>query len=139
MAIVAPSLFLMVAALLMNLVLTRWIGSQREQIAMLKAFGFTSWEVALPYLALALMLALLGTLFGLLLGVYLGEGMTAMYSRFFHFPNHRFELSTVVLLRALVLTSLSALLAVGAAAMAVIRLQPAEDWSAGCGCLLRPA
>jgi putative ABC transport system permease protein len=126
MAIVAPSLFLMVAALLMNLVLTRWIGSQREQIAMLKAFGFTSWEVALPYLALALMLALLGTLFGLLLGVYLGEGMTAMYSRFFHFPNHRFELSTVVLLRALVLTSLSALLAVGAAAMAVIRLQPAE-------------
>ncbi len=45
MGIVAPAIFLCVAAFLLNMVLSRLIATQREQIASLKAFGFTRWRL----------------------------------------------------------------------------------------------
>ena len=41
MALVVPAIFLSVAAFLLNVVLSRLISTQREQIAALKAFGYT--------------------------------------------------------------------------------------------------
>ena len=48
--VIAPVLFLSVAAFLLNVVLSRLISTQREQIAALKAFGYTHWEVGLHYM-----------------------------------------------------------------------------------------
>jgi putative ABC transport system permease protein len=60
MAMVVPAIFLSVAAFLLNVVLSRLIGTQREQIAALKAFGYTRWEVALHYLKLVLLIVTAG-------------------------------------------------------------------------------
>ena len=49
MAVVAPAIFLAVAAFLLNIAIARLVRTQREQIAMLKAFGYTHWEVGLHY------------------------------------------------------------------------------------------
>ena len=45
-----PIIFLGVAAFLLNVVVTRLVGTQREQIAALKAFGYSNPSVALHYL-----------------------------------------------------------------------------------------
>ncbi|MEZ5582595.1 MAG: hypothetical protein R3F37_07365 [Candidatus Competibacteraceae bacterium] len=42
MAALFPVIFLGVAAFLLNVVITRLIGLQREQIAALKAFGYSN-------------------------------------------------------------------------------------------------
>ena len=56
MARIAPAIFLSVAAFLLNVVLSRQIKTQREQIAALKAFGYSKWEVGLHYLKLVLVI-----------------------------------------------------------------------------------
>ena len=48
-----PAVFLCVAAFMVNAVLARLVRLQREQIAQLKALGYTSWQVGRHYLGFA--------------------------------------------------------------------------------------
>lgn len=81
-----PAIFLAVAAFLLNVVMSRTVQTERTQIATLKAFGYTSGEIARHYLALALVLAGAGAALGLAAGAALGEGMLRMYTTYYHFP-----------------------------------------------------
>ncbi len=60
MSILAPSIFLSVAAFLLNVVLSRVIATQREEIAALKAFGYSKWEVGWHFLKLVLVITVSG-------------------------------------------------------------------------------
>jgi len=64
MAIIAPTIFLGVAAFLLNVVVARIVNSQREQIAVLKAFGYTHLNVGVHYLKMVLAIVLVGALLG---------------------------------------------------------------------------
>jgi putative ABC transport system permease protein len=64
MALLAPVIFLLVAAFILNVVLNRMIATQREQIATLKAFGYTRWEIGAHYLQFALLIVLAGAALG---------------------------------------------------------------------------
>lgn len=126
MGIVAPSIFLCVAAFLMNMVLSRLISTQREQIAALKAFGFTPFEIARYYLSMSWLLASVGTLAGVLVGIYLGENLTRLYSRFFHFPDFQFSIPLRVLAFAFFISFLAATVGVWTSIRAIMTLPPAE-------------
>ncbi len=126
MSVVAPTIFLCVAAFLLNLVLSRLISTQREQIAALKAFGYENHEIAWHYLKMALAAAVLGSLAGTVLGVYLGRGMTQMYTKFFHFPRFEFELPLRVVVIGWLISSLFAALAVWTSVRRAMLLPPAE-------------
>ena len=103
-ALVIPSIFLSVAAFLLNVVVSRLVSTQREQIAALKAFGYSNWELAQHYLKLVLSIVGVGTLLGVLVGAKLGHGLTGMYARFFHFPTFSFSLTPRVVLLAIVVS-----------------------------------
>ena len=126
MGMVAPTIFLCVAAFLLNMVLMRMITAQREQIAALKAFGFTRWEIAMFYLKFAWITAALGALVGLSLGVYLGQGLTAMYSRFFHFPSFSFSVPLHIIVASLSISLVAATIAVANGIRRIMQLPPAE-------------
>jgi putative ABC transport system permease protein len=64
MAALLPVIFLAVAAFLLNIVVMRLIALQREQIAVLKAFGYRDRDVGAHYVKLVLLIALLGTALG---------------------------------------------------------------------------
>lgn len=98
MALVVPTIFLLVAAWLMQVVVSRLIGTQREQIATLKAFGYTPAEIGRHYMEFVLLIAAFGTALGIGVGVWLGRGVASMYSRFFHFPSLEFQLDGRVVL-----------------------------------------
>src|SRR5690606_24010603 len=59
-ATILPAVFLAVAAFLLNMVVSRLVALQREQIAVLKAFGYTNLSVGVHYVKLVLVIALLG-------------------------------------------------------------------------------
>ncbi len=101
MTIVAPLIFLLVAAFLLNVVFTRLISTQREQIAALKAFGYSNWQVGWHYMQMVLVIAVIGALIGTGLGVWMGRGLAVMYTRFFHFPILTFSLPPRVVVIAL--------------------------------------
>jgi putative ABC transport system permease protein len=123
---VLPSIFLAVAAFLLNVVLSRQIATQREQIAALKALGYDNRAIALHYLKLVLLIVVLGLLLGLALGAWLGHLFMGLYAEAFRFPELRFRLRPDLLLAAGGLTLAAALGATWHAIAATVRLAPAE-------------
>src|SRR6185295_2079536 len=94
--ILVPSIFLLVAAFLVNVVLARLIATQREQIGMLKAFGYSNARVAIHYLELTLAIVVLGVVLGVPIGAWLGRLMAVFYTTLFRFPALVFELEPAV-------------------------------------------
>ncbi|MCA9079602.1 MAG: FtsX-like permease family protein [Planctomycetaceae bacterium] len=93
MGTVVPVIFLSVAAFLLNIVLSRLIHTQREQIAVLKAFGYSGTQIGAHFLVLTLLISLLGALLGTAMGTVMGRGLTQLYTTMFHFPVFRFHLA----------------------------------------------
>jgi len=87
-----PAVFLTVAAFMTNSVLTRLLALQREQIAILKAFGFTNRQIVAHYLKFAAVIVTGGTVLGTLCGIALGKKLVTMYTLFYRFPELNFRL-----------------------------------------------
>ena len=101
LAVGFPTIFLSVAAFMTNAVLTRLLALQREQIAILKAFGFTNRQIVVHYLKFAFVMVAAGLVFGLLGGIGLGHKLVVMYELFFRFPDLSFRLDGQAVLMAL--------------------------------------
>ncbi len=83
---VLPPIFLVVAAFLLNVVITRMIETEREQIGLLKAFGYSNWAVAVHYLKFVGVLTAIGIAAGIVGGAWMGRGIAGMYTEYFKFP-----------------------------------------------------
>ena len=92
LSVAYPLVFLSVAAFMVNAVLSRLIRLQREQIAQLKALGFSSWQVGSHYLKVGFIIVLIGTVIGGIAGRYLGGGLVNLYTIFFRFPSLEFQM-----------------------------------------------
>lgn len=123
---VLPAIFLGVAAFLLNVVVTRLMGTQREQIAALKALGYPNTRIAVHYLKLVLVIVVAGLGLGLLLGDRLGSALTALYGEFFHFPRFEHSLAPLLVVISLSITVGTAVLGTLSAILATVRLAPAE-------------
>lgn len=107
MALVPPVIFLLVTMFLLHIVLSRFVALQREQIATMRAFGYTRREIRRHYIAFALIIGLAGALLGIGVGAWLGYDLTRLYARFFRFPGFHYELGWSATLAA-VLAGLAA-------------------------------
>lgn len=126
MALVVPAIFLAVAAFLLNVVISRLVQTQREEIATLRAFGYTRGEIAIHYLKLVLLISSVGAALGTAGGLWLGRGVTELYARFFHFPVFTFHPDAGVVVLALVLSALAAISGALGAVRRAAALPPAE-------------
>jgi putative ABC transport system permease protein len=97
---VIPPIFLGVAAFLLNIVLTRLIDTEREQIGLLKAFGYSAREIGAHYGKLVSVIATLGMVVGVGAGVWLGQAMTELYAVYYRFPVLYFHFAPSVFLAA---------------------------------------
>ncbi len=121
-----PIIFLGVAAFLLNVVVTRLVGTQREQIAALKAFGYTNGRVALHYLQMVMLIVAGGVLTGVIAGAWLGHTLSEIFVGFFRLPFLHFELHPVRMGQAALITAIAGLLGTLTAVRAAVRLRPAE-------------
>lgn len=121
-----PLVFLSVAAFMTNAVMGRQITLQREQIAMLKACGFSNGEVGWHYFKFSLAIVAVGTALGVVGGVLLGHRLVEMYHLFFRFPSLDFHLARGVLVAAAAVSALAAFVGVAGAVRRAVRLPPAE-------------
>jgi putative ABC transport system permease protein len=126
MARTFPTIFLGVAAFLLNVVFSRLIGTQREQIGVLKSFGYGNFAVGLHYVQLALLIIAIGLALGTGIGLWLGQAMAELYRTFFRFPFLEYQIRPRVLATGTLVTVAAGL---GGALFAVrraVRLPPAE-------------
>ena len=123
MGIVGPVIFISVATFLLNVVISRMINTQREQIAALKAFGYTGREIRWHYLKLVIAIPLVGLLLGTAVGAWMGRGLTELYTRFYRFPVFSFDLELSVVFLAFIASVTASIL--GSWAAVPLRGDPA--------------
>ncbi len=121
-----PAIFLGVVAFLLNLVLRRLISTQRQEIAVLKAFGYGNTAVGWFYVRFALLPVLAGSLVGIVSGIWLGGLMISVYKDYFDFPDLTYQLSGTLLVIALSVSIISALVGALGAVRKAVSLPPAE-------------
>ncbi len=139
LSIAFPLVFLSVAAFMTNSVMSRQIALQREQIAMLKACGFSNAQVGAHYFKFSLAIVVAGTGLGAVGGIILGHELVGMYHLFFRFPQLDFLLDTRVLVAASLVSALAAFLGVAGAVRRAVRLPPAEAMRPEAPASFRPA
>jgi len=126
MGTIIPVIFLGVAAFLLNVVLSRIISIEREQIGAMKAVGYRNLALAWHYTKWGLAVALAGSAVGIAAGAWLGSAMTRMYTDYFHFPVLQYRLTGQVTLEAIGAALAAAILGALGAVRRAVRLPPAE-------------
>jgi putative ABC transport system permease protein len=126
MAAVFPVIFLGVAAFLLNVVITRLVNTQRNQIAILKAFGYSNMAVGRHYAALVFVIVLLGLAGGIAAGIWMGKGLSALYMNFYKFPFTDYHLHTDVILLATLVSLVAGMSGTLMAVYRAVKLPPAE-------------
>ncbi len=126
LATLLPVIFLGVAAFLLNIVVSRLVSTQREQIAALKAFGYSNLAIGLHYVKLVLAIVLVGVGIGLAGGIWLGKGLSEIYMEFFRFPFLAYHLRFEVALTAALVSAAAAVLGTLHAVSQAARLPPAQ-------------
>ncbi len=107
-AIGVPPIFLLVAAFLLYIVIGRIVQSERGQIGLMKAFGYTDGELGAHYSKLILAIALGGALAGCLAGIAAGRALVGVYTDYFKFPFLVFQLEPSSFLLGIAVSLLAA-------------------------------
>jgi putative ABC transport system permease protein len=123
---VVPTIFLGVAAFLLNMVLARLIATQREQIAALKAFGYTNFQVGAHYLKMVLVLVAVGAALGICFGIWLGRNITVLYTQFYRFPSLLFAVNPAFVALGVLMSAGAAILGTLRSVRRAVLLPPAE-------------
>lgn len=104
-ATVFPVIFFGVAAFLLNVVISRLIRLQREEIATLKAFGYSNLAVGLHYIKLVVIIVSIGVLIGIAAGIWMGKGMSHIYMEFYSLPYMIYVLKPQVVIAAALIST----------------------------------
>jgi len=123
---VMPAIFLTVAALVLNVLMTRWIQQQRTLVGMLKAMGYSNLQVAVHFLKFGAAIGLVGGVLGCVAGYFMAGFVTSIYRRFYEFPELVNLLHPTNYLIGLGISLLCALIGSIQGARAALRLDPAE-------------
>ena len=121
-----PLVFLLVAAFILNVALTRALALQRAQIAALKALGYANIAIGWHYLKWALVIGALGVALGIAAGVWLGHLIIGLYNKFFRFPELHFRVPLSVVFGAMAMTLIAAGAGAFSAVRRAVRVPPAE-------------
>lgn len=108
MTLIVPPIFLVTAVFLLNIAMSRLAETERQQIGLLKAIGYTDMAVGVHYLKTAVVIVLLGILLGWGAGMWMGQGMTRLYIEYFRFPILEYKVTPAVFLGAAAISLVAA-------------------------------
>ncbi|MCB0378367.1 MAG: ABC transporter permease [Bdellovibrionales bacterium] len=121
-----PVIFFLVAAFILNVVISRMVRSQRPQIATFKAIGYHNKDILSYYFKVGSLIVLIGALIGILLGLWIGDSMLKLYADFYHFPTLSYDFSFLQVGLAVAISLVTAAIGVFSSLRRLFRLQPAE-------------
>lgn len=125
-ATIIPTIFILVAAFLLNVVIGRLIRTQREQIGILKAFGYSNQEIGIHYSLMVSVIVFIGLIGGIILGYDLGGRLSALYANYYRFPYLNFEINPWDVVVASLISILAAYSGVFFSVRNAVKLPPAE-------------
>lgn len=127
LALMIPTIFLGVAAFLVNVVISRLIRLERTQIAVLKAVGYSDFGISVHYLRLVSQIVLFGAVIGVGLGVWSGRWMTNMYTDFFKFPRGGYRVGYDLISATIAIALVAAVAGALGSVRRIVHMPPAES------------
>jgi putative ABC transport system permease protein len=124
---VFPMMFLLVAALITYITLSRIVAKQRTLIGTLKALGYSNGRILAHYLTYAMVIGIAGSVLGSVLGQYFSQWMIDLYNTIYQLPLEDFKPQYGLIVPASLLALCFGLLAGFNAAKSELRLVPAES------------
>ena len=121
-----PTIFICVAAFLLNVVMSRTINTQREQIAALKAFGYNNIDIGIHYAKLVVLIISAGLVGGIAAGIWFGKMLGGIYMEVYRFPHLLYTLHPWVIITAVLISIASALVGTMHALWRAAKQPPAE-------------
>jgi len=121
-----PTIFIFVAAFLLNVVMSRTINTQREQIATLKAAGYSNVDIGVHYSQLVNLIIVTGILCGIVIGIWFGKMLGGIYMETYRFPAFIYTLHPWVVIAAVFVSVASALAGTSHSLWKASRQPPAE-------------
>ena len=126
MAIMIPTIFLTVAALVLNVLITRLARQQRTVVGTLKALGYSDGQIFRHFLMYGLVIGIFGGLIGCGLGVLAASGLTQVFDAYYSFPDLRNEFHWNTNVIGLLVSIACAEVGSIYGAWSMLKLQPAE-------------
>lgn len=120
-------IFLVVAAIIINIMLSRIVKRDRMSIGVMKAMGYLNRDILLHYAKYAFLIGLVGSILGGLLSLIVSQFMTKLYIKFFNVPLFKVQIIYSYLLYGVVLTSIFCIISGLIGARHVIRILPADS------------
>jgi len=124
-AYLMPFIILFIATLSLFIALTRLVQSQRGEIGLAKALGYSNWQILLHYLVFSLFIAIVGSAFGFLLGDFFAREILKLYIPLFGIPYLRHEIHLQTLIGSVSMSSITCVLAGIVPAYVSARMPPA--------------
>jgi len=121
-----PTIFLLVAVLVLNVLMSRLVQQQRTIVGALKALGYRNREVFFHFIQFGLFVGVTGAFLGCILGYWIADGMTIEYRMFFAFPRLDNHFYLPLNLTALVISLVFSVLGTLKGIRTVLQLNPAE-------------
>lgn len=123
---IMPTIFLAVAALVLNVLMVRLIDQQRAVIGTLKGLGYSNAQIFLHFTKFGAIVGLVSGVLGCWLGYEMASFVTTVYKKFFEFPNLVNYFYPGLSAAGLAISLTCALVGSMQGARAALRLQPAE-------------
>ena len=120
------SIFLLVAALVLNVLMSRLVQQQRTIVGTLKALGYGNLAIFFHFIQFGLFVGAGGALLGSLLGYWISDGLTIEYHTYFSFPRLNNQFYPGLNLVALVISLVFGILGTLKGIRTVLKLSPAE-------------
>jgi putative ABC transport system permease protein len=127
MAVLFPTLFLVLAALAIYVLLNRLVESQRVQIGLMRALGYSKSRVLSHYVGFALVVGALGSVTGAALGHLFAGAMTEYYIGYLRIPYIEIQPQWTVIGIGIMVGILVPVTAGITPAWATARMRPAES------------
>jgi len=120
-----PPIFLLVAAFLVNFILSRLVDLEREQIGLLKAVGYSNFAIASHYVKFVIGVAAIGIVIGGAAGAPLAAYIAGIFGDFYRFPFLIFNVNPDIYLIAAVLSLCAAVIGALRSVRDIVALAPA--------------
>lgn len=121
-----PLVFLSVASMILYIMIKRMVEKQRGQIGILKAFGYSNFQVSIHFTLYAIIIGFLGGILGGLLGMALSNPLIDLYRPFFNMPLHDTLFSIRYFFQSILLSCIFGFVAGYRGSKGAIKLSPAE-------------
>lgn len=126
MSVLFPMLFLSLAALAIYVLLNRVVESQRVQIGLMRALGYSRLQVLWHYMGFALVVGIIGSVIGAVLGHAMAAALTREYIGYLRIPYVVLQPQWAVVLIGMFIGTMVPLAAGLLPAWATSRIRPAE-------------